>query len=644
MPDIAQGGRLINAQGVLAPATSYAVGLSLNTTYPPLQVETSTFTKPVAGVPYQAYLSATGGAESDILSATISLSPDSPPLPDGLRIDYGQITGTATKPGTYHFVLRYEQVLAPNSVHLIGDTPVTLEVLPPPDETFTILPATLESAERYTPYLQLLTPVGSTGDVWYRLASGELPEGITVSINGQIGGVPQVTGTYHFVIAAQDSLGRTASIAYTLDIPQVQAGDLTITPDTIQSAQQGSAYSQQFTASGGTGDITYALTDGALPTGLTLSVAGKIGGTPTASGSFPFSVTATDAAGALTTKAFTLAVLPADPVGSLTLSPAEINAARQGEAYSQKIKATGGTGSVTFALTTGKLPAGLTLSQNGTIAGLPLVSGTFPISLTAKDSTGKTGSIAYSLVVKTAEPLSIAPTTLDAGQVGEDYSQILSVKSGAGAPTFAIIAGALPAGLILTQDGVIVGTPTIAGSFDFTVGVSRANGSSGSQFYTLDVQPAAVPIVVPPSVIDLARYGSNGGKSYLVVTYDREMDSTSAGWTGNYTLRNLGRDGIAGTRDDRIIPLVTATYASANHSVTLAPRGRLQLGNHRYQLVISSSVMSATGVRLDGNGSGVPGTSYTRTFGAEILRGKTPPTITPPGRTPTPRRHLGRGR
>jgi len=59
---------------------------------------------------------------------------------------------------------------------------------------------------------------------------------------------------------------------------------------------------------------------------------------------------------------------------------------------------------------------------------------------------------------------------------------------------FALTAGSLPTGLVLSAGGVISGTPTATGSFNFTVGVTDANGCTGSQAYTVNVQaiPAAV--------------------------------------------------------------------------------------------------------------------------------------------------------
>jgi len=55
-------------------------------------------------------------------------------------------------------------------------------------------------------------------------------------------------------------------------------------------------------------------------------------------------------------------------------------------------------------------------------------------------------------------------------------------------------AGALPAELSLTSSGLISGTPTVAGTFTFTVTATDQNGCTGLQVYTIDIAPTtAIP-------------------------------------------------------------------------------------------------------------------------------------------------------
>lgn len=73
---------------------------------------------------------------------------------------------------------------------------------------------------------------------------------------------------------------------------------LTITTLELPAGVQAVAYSQTLVAVGGVSPMTWALSDGTLPTGLAISSAGVLSGTPSAPGTYYFSVTVTDHRGA----------------------------------------------------------------------------------------------------------------------------------------------------------------------------------------------------------------------------------------------------------------------------------------------------------------------------------------------------------
>lgn len=142
------------------------------------------------------------------------------------------------------------------------------------------------------------------------------------------------------------------------------------------------------TQSGGTDPTTFVVTTGTLPAGMTLSSAGVLSGTPTVAGEFPFTVTATDFDGFSGTGDFNLNI--AAP--TIILSAPSFPVGTTGTLYPDtSITQTGGAPPVTFAVTGGELPPGLTLSSSGTVSGTPTWAGLFSFSVTATDANGFIG-------------------------------------------------------------------------------------------------------------------------------------------------------------------------------------------------------------------------------------------------------------
>ncbi|MFZ3098970.1 MAG: IPTL-CTERM sorting domain-containing protein, partial [Desulfosalsimonadaceae bacterium] len=248
------------------------------------------------------------------------------------------------------------------------------------------------------------------------------------------------------------------------------------------------------TASGGQAPYTFLVTAGILPTGLSFTN-GLISGTPTAPGSFTFTVTATDANGCTGVQAYTIVInAPACP--PITLLPTILPAGTVNTAYSQTITGNGGAAPYSFTMTAGTLPAGLSpITAGGLIAGTPTTAGTFTFTVTATDQNGCTGVQAYTIVINApvCPPITLLPTILPAGTVNSAYSQTITASGGAAPYSFTMTAGTLPAGLSpITAGGVIAGTPTTAGTFTFTVTATDDNGCTGLREYTLVINPMAV--------------------------------------------------------------------------------------------------------------------------------------------------------
>jgi hypothetical protein len=176
---------------------------------------------------------------------------------------------------------------------------------------------------------------------------------------------------------------------------------------------------------------------------------------------------------------------PTPPVISTTSLPDGI----VGSAYGAQLQTVGNkTG--TWAVTTGALPAGLSLNgATGVISGTPTTAGTPAFTVTFTQTGGLTDSQGLSIKIDPSAPPVIATTTLPNGTVGAAYSaQLQTVGNRSG--TWSISSGALPAGLTLNgATGVISGTPTTAGTPAFSVLFTALNGLTDSQALSITVVP-----------------------------------------------------------------------------------------------------------------------------------------------------------
>jgi hypothetical protein len=169
---------------------------------------------------------------------------------------------------------------------------------------------------------------------------------------------------------------------------------LTISSGAPPNGTSGVAYNFTFTATGGTPAYTWSISAGALPAGLTLTAGGVLSGTPTTAGSSTFTVQVTDTVPATATASYTVQI-------AIRVTTATLPYAIVGVPYSGSLSATGGTPPYTWAVTTGSLPAGVTLSSAGVFGGVPSAAGTSNFTVTVTGTAGATGTQALSLAVKT---------------------------------------------------------------------------------------------------------------------------------------------------------------------------------------------------------------------------------------------------
>ncbi|MCU0440152.1 MAG: putative Ig domain-containing protein [Raineya sp.] len=153
-------------------------------------------------------------------------------------------------------------------------------------------------------YSQTITQTGLTGTPTWSVSSGSLPAGLSLNAStGEISGTPSVSGTSNFTIQATSGACSNTQ-AYSIKVCPV----ITITPNTLPMARETLAYSQMLTQTGLTGVVTWSITSGSLPIGLSLNAStGMISGTPTTLQTANFTVQATDGV-CSATKAYSIVV------------------------------------------------------------------------------------------------------------------------------------------------------------------------------------------------------------------------------------------------------------------------------------------------------------------------------------------------
>jgi hypothetical protein len=227
----------------------------------------------------------------------------------------------------------------------------------------------------------------------------------------------------------------------------------------------------------------------------------------------------------------------------LTITTTSLPVGSLGVPYSGVVNAGGATGTFTWTLTAGTLPAGLSLSSSTSnsivISGTPTALGTSNFTLEVTDANGNSASQALSLTINPAPPLSVATRSLSAGTVGVSYSQTLQPASGKAPYAWAITAGSLPAGLTLTG-AVISGFPTTVGTSNFTVQVTDSTTP------TPQTASAALSITVNPSTANNALL--NGNYAFLVSGFSPNGLFLAA---GSFVADGAGSisDGIIDTND-----------------------------------------------------------------------------------------------
>ena len=306
-------------------------------------------------------------------------------------------------------------------------------------------------------YTAFLTARGGDGDYTWSLASGALPEGLSLLASaGEIRGTPTTVGTSTFMLQV-DSNGQTDSTSFSIEVTELE-GRLTIVTRSLLPGTIGQAYppgqgdlpvemQQHVVAVGGDGPITYSL-KGAAPAGLMLESDGYLHGTPLQSGVFDLGLEATDGTETTSRSVPLTVIVP----GRLTLIAAALPEGVLGEPYSFQLQAFGASpaANVLFELIAGgaTLPAGLSLSETGLISGVPERVGVSQFAVQVSEpGNGARETANFQINVVQDEDFGITGM-LPVAELGQPYEATLQARGGL--PPFVwrvVTLGMLPTGL-----------------------------------------------------------------------------------------------------------------------------------------------------------------------------------------------------
>jgi hypothetical protein len=415
-------------------------------------------------------------------------------MPTGLSLNSttGVVTGVPTSTGRINTSIQ----VTDDAGNTVTQT-VSFTVSSPTGSTLTIgIGPDLGTIALGSTISYTLTNYTSGGTAPYTFtALSALPPGCILQ-NGLLYCAPTTPGNFTFAVQALDSLGNTGERTLTLHV----APFARFTTGTLANGTVGTPYSQKIVSWDNTGTVTWSLAAGyTMPPGLSVS-GDTISGTPTAAGSYSFTLAATDASEMVVNYSFSLVISPIGITDALALPQATA-----GAPYTYTFAATGGGSTKTWSAT--GLPSGLTMSASGTISGTTTSTGMYSVNVTVTDGSAPITRLFtlfshYSSPSLLSIPQSYAVPVVVS--LGSSYTTTLTPSGGAPPYTWSVAPGsALPPGMFLVSGAslppnyapgstILTGVPTAAGDYSFDLIATDSRGAQARRTSVFHITPIRI--------------------------------------------------------------------------------------------------------------------------------------------------------
>ncbi|MFW3458933.1 putative Ig domain-containing protein [Staphylococcus caprae] len=551
-------------------------------------------------------------------------------LPEGVNFDSetNTISGTPTKVGSYPIVVTTTDASGNKT-----ETTFTIEVVDKTAPKVTAIEN--QTQEVNTPIDSIkIEATDNSGQSVTNKVSG-LPEGVSFdSETNTISGTPTKVGSYPITVITTDAEGNKTETTFTIEVVDETAPTVTAIKDQTKEVNT-PIDSIKIEATDNSGQTVTNKVIG-LPEGVSFdSETNTISGTPTKVGSYPITVTTTDASGNETKTSFIIEVVDTikPTVTSIGNQTKEVNTAID----SIKIEATDNSGQAVTNKVIG-LPEGVTFdSETNTISGTPTKVGNYPITVTTTDATGNetTTSFTIEVVDKTAPTVSSI-----ANQTKEVNTSIDSIKieatDNSGQSVTNKVSG-LPAGVSFdSETNTISGTPTKVGSYPIVVTTTDESGNETTTKFTIQVVDTTKPVVTSianqtkevNTPIDSITIEATDNSGQAVtnkvsglpagVSFDSETNTISGTPTkvGNYpiTVTTTDAEGNATTTSftikvvDTTKPMVTSIKDQTKEVNTAIDSIKIESTDNSGQAVTNKVSGLPAGVSFDGETNTISGT------------------------------------